>query len=54
MILFTEDWSCYPEAIIDTQTLNKSFTRMAALYKSMGVKNHAFMLVLLNLSLIHI
>lgn len=47
-ILFLEDWKKYPNAIIDTQTSNRSFVRLAELYKSMGIKNHAFILQLHN------
>lgn len=46
MILYLSDWSNYSNAIIDTQTTNQSFLRLAGLYKSMGVKNHAFILAL--------
>lgn len=46
MILYEADWQRYPTAIIDYNTTNESFLRMAALYKKMGVKNHAFMLAL--------
>lgn len=48
MILFEEDWDKYPEAIIDTSTKNKSFVRLSAVYREMGVKNHAFLLALHN------
>lgn len=48
MILFLEDWKKYPTAIIDTKTTNKSFIRLASMLRSMGVKNHAFMLALIN------
>jgi len=51
MILFEEDWAKYPSAIIDINTKNKSFVRLAAVYKSMGIKNHAFLLALINPSL---
>ena len=51
MILFREDWDKYPSAIIDTETNNKSFLRLATLYRDMGVKNHSFILSLLNPSL---
>lgn len=47
-ILFAEDWAKYPNAIIDTQTKNKSFVRLASVYRSMGVRNHAFILALIN------
>lgn len=48
MILFYDDWKKYPNAIIDYNTPNKSFLRLAGLYKSMGIKNHAFILQLHN------
>jgi hypothetical protein len=51
MILFREDWNKYPNAIIDYNTSNKTFLRIAGIYKSMGIQNNAFMLSLLNPSL---
>lgn len=48
MILFAEDWAKYPNAIVDLNTRNKSFVRLAALYRAMGIKNHAFVLALHN------
>lgn len=48
MILFLSDWNNYPEAIIDTQTTNQSFIRLSALYREMGIENHAFLLALHN------
>lgn len=45
-ILFAKDWAKYPNAIIDTKTKNQSFVRLASVYRSMGVKNHAFLLAL--------
>lgn len=48
MLLFENDWNSYPTAIVDTKTKNKSFLRIAGLYKSMGVKNHEFPLALIN------
>ena len=46
-ILFKEDWiTKYPNAIIDTRTKNKSFIRLAALYREIGIKNHNFLLAL--------
>lgn len=48
MILFYDDWRKYPSAIIDDQTSNESFIRLATIYRDMGIKNHAFPLVLLN------
>lgn len=50
-ILFYEDWKKYPTAIVDTQTKNRSFVRMAYILKQRGIKNHAFMLALYNPSL---
>jgi hypothetical protein len=47
-ILFAEDWNLYPDAVVHYETSNKSFLQIAALYKSMGIKNHAFMLALHN------
>ena len=48
MILFKEDWHNYPNAIADYKTSNQSFVRLAALYRDMGVENHAFLLALHN------
>lgn len=48
MILFAQDWGKYPNAIIDYETSNESFLRLAALYRDMGIKNHAFILQLHN------
>lgn len=48
MILYLEDWLNYPNAIADYDTKNVSFVRLAGLYKSMGIENHAFMLALHN------
>ena len=48
MILFENDWKRYPNAIADVDTGNKSFLRLSLVLKSMGVKNHAFPLALLN------
>lgn len=51
MILFHDDWRDYPDAIVDTES-NPSFTRMAALYKEMGVRNNTWLLALHNPSLL--
>lgn len=51
MILFAEDWKKYETAIIDLSTKNESFIHLAQVYKQMGVKNHSFILSLLNPSL---
>lgn len=52
MILFLDDWKRYPTAIPNIETNNKSFLRLAALYREMGIKNHAFPLALIDRSLI--
>ena len=48
MILFREDWKKYPSAIPDLTTTNKTWLRLAGLYKGMGIKNHGFHLALHN------
>jgi hypothetical protein len=48
VILFEKDWLKYPNAIIDTKTSNQSFVRLAAVYRKMGIRNHAFCLALIN------
>ena len=48
MILFESDWGLYPHAIADTKTTNTSFIRQAQVYKKMGVRNHMFLLALLQ------
>jgi hypothetical protein len=48
VILFLDDFSLYPRAIIDTETINESFVRLASIYRKMGIRNHAFPLALLN------
>ena len=48
MILFSEDWKSFPSAIVDVETTNKSFLRLSALYREMGIQNHAFILALCN------
>ncbi len=48
MILFEEDWAKYPTAIVDTSTSNQSWVRLAAVYRSMGITNHKFLLALVN------
>jgi hypothetical protein len=48
MILFYEDWLKYPTATIHYETRNRSFVRQASVYKAMGIKNHAFILALVN------
>lgn len=51
MIVFLSDWDRYPAAIVDIKTKNKSFYRQAIKYKIMNVKNHAFLLALMDPSL---
>lgn len=48
MILFEEDWVKYPTAIVHHNTKNESWIRLAALYKTMGVRNCYFHLSLLQ------
>lgn len=48
MILFLKDWQKYPNAVIHKETKNKSFVRIALVYKEMGVKNHSCLLALHN------
>lgn len=48
MILFLDDWKNFPTAIIDTKTANRSFVRLAALYREMGIVNNSFILALVN------
>jgi hypothetical protein len=48
VILFLDDWNKYPNAIADYNTSNKSFVRLAALYRDMGIKNYSYILSLLN------
>jgi hypothetical protein len=47
-IIFQKDWEKYPNAIVDTSQLNKTFLEKAYMLKQMGVKNHLFMLALHN------
>ena len=54
MILFKKDWDAYPEAFPDWNSKNKSFVRLAGLYKSMGIENHAMILALHDKELLHI
>lgn len=52
MILFHEDWQRYKSAIPNLETTNKSFLRIAGVFREMGVVNHAFPLALLDRSLV--
>lgn len=54
MILFADDWQLYPTAFPNLQTTNQTFVRLASVYRQMGVKNHAFILALVNPSLVGI
>lgn len=49
-ILFLKDWSSYSHigVIADVNTTNKTFLKLAHLYKSMGIKNWKFILTLLQ------
>lgn len=48
MIVFKSDWRKYGSAIVDTKTPNKTFLRLAAVYKAMGVEHYYFHLALLQ------
>jgi len=48
MILFKEDYQRYPGAMIDTKTSNQSALNLVGLYRSMGVDNCYFPLLLLQ------
>ncbi len=48
MVLFHNDWARFPRAIVDYQTTNQTFLRMASLYREMGIKNCLFPLLLLQ------
>lgn len=54
MILFAKDWRKYNTAKPDFKTTNKSFIKAASIYKTIGVKNHTFMLTLLDQRLVGI
>ena len=54
MLLFLDDWARYPTAIVHNSTKNRSFVRLANIYRSFGIKNHAFMLALVNPALEHV
>lgn len=47
-ILFLKDYADYPNAIVDTQTSNKSALNLAGLYRAMGKKNYFLPLILLQ------
>lgn len=48
MIVFEDDWTNYPTAIIDINTKNRSWVEYCSLLKSMGVRNIWWPLVLIN------
>lgn len=48
MILYLSDWNKHPNAIMDVNTKNTSWVRLAGLFKSIGIKNHSFFLALHN------
>jgi len=48
MILFLNDWNKYPSAIVHNSTKNDSFIQLAYKYRKMGIKNHLFILALIN------
>lgn len=48
MILFYNDWQRFGNAIVDYQTKNESFKRMASLYHQMGIRNSLWPLALLQ------
>ena len=54
MILFREDWQKYPTARPHFTTKNKSWLRLARVYKAMGIQNHLFHLALINQSLVDV
>jgi hypothetical protein len=51
MILFASDWALFPTAIVHTSTSNKSWVHLASVYRHMGIRNHAFLLALVDPSL---
>ena len=53
-ILFLDDWKLYPTATIHYETRNTSFLELSAKYREMGIKNHAFILALINPDLRHL
>lgn len=54
MILFLKDWSKYPGAIAQTDTNNSSWLELAKFYNYIGIKNHMFLLSLIDKSLANI
>jgi len=48
MILYEKDWQYFPTAIADVKTRNISFLKTAMLFRKMGIRNHMFLLALVN------
>lgn len=48
MIRYQSDWRRYPNAIVDMNTNNPTFLKIAAVYKAMGIKHWYFPLTLLQ------
>lgn len=52
MVLFDSDWDKYPNAIMHTSTQNRSWVRMAKMYRDdFNIKNHRWPLALMDASL---
>jgi hypothetical protein len=47
-ILYEKDWDKYPDAIVHTESRNESWVKMAAKYRTMGVKHWYMMLALIQ------
>ncbi len=54
MILFLDDWQRFPQAVVHTETKNKSFLRYSMLLRDMQVKNYLFPLQLFNKELANV
>lgn len=48
MILYSSDWAKHPGAIIDVNTTNESFLKMAVKYRDQGIDNWGMILALHN------
>ena len=48
MILRLDDWKKYPNAILHSSTTNRSWVKLAHVYREMGIKNYGFHLALHN------
>ena len=53
-ILFSQDWTKHPGAMIHYSTKNESFIKLAEIYHRMGIENCAFHLSLLDPDLEHL